>query len=37
VNLFNKKPPFAFNAGWYDPTEYDIRGRYFRLIVGARF
>jgi iron complex outermembrane recepter protein len=37
VNLFNKKPPLAFNAGWYDPTEYDIRGRYLRLIVGARF
>jgi len=37
VNVFNKPPPFSFNPDWYDYHEYDIRGRYLRLSIGARF
>jgi iron complex outermembrane receptor protein len=37
VNVFNKVPPLSFTGAWYDYQEYDIRGRYLRLIVGLRF
>ena len=37
VNVFNKPPPFSFNPDWYDYHEYDIRGRFLRLSIGARF
>jgi iron complex outermembrane recepter protein len=37
VNLFNKIPPLSYTPYWYDPAEYDIRGRYFHLSVGVRF
>ena len=37
VNLFNKQPPFSYNSAWYDWHEYDARGRFFYLNIGAGF
>jgi len=37
VNVFNKVPPFAYTSGWYDYSEYDIRGRYIHLSVGVKY
>jgi outer membrane receptor protein involved in Fe transport len=37
VNVFNKTPPFAYTASWYDYSEYDIRGRFLHLNVGMRY
>jgi len=37
VNIFNRTPPFSYTPAWYDYEEYDLRGRYLRLTVGARF
>jgi hypothetical protein len=37
VNVFNKIPPFSLYQTWYDIQEYDIRGRFLHLSVGARF
>jgi iron complex outermembrane receptor protein len=37
VNAFNKTPPFAYTSTWYDYSEYDVRGRFVHLNVGAKF
>jgi iron complex outermembrane receptor protein len=37
VNLLNKTPPFSYNTGWYDSSEYDIRGRFLHLNAGVQF
>jgi iron complex outermembrane receptor protein len=36
VNLLDKKPPFSNTLYWYDPKEYDVRGRFLHLSVGLR-
>jgi iron complex outermembrane recepter protein len=37
VNLFNRVPPLSYTGSWYDFSEYDARGRYIQLSVGARY
>jgi iron complex outermembrane receptor protein len=37
VNLLNKTPPFSYTLFNYDPSEYDVRGRFLHLTAGVRF
>jgi hypothetical protein len=39
VNIFNRLPPYSYYQGsiGYDPTQYDIRGRYVYMRIGTRF
>ncbi|MBL8271689.1 TonB-dependent receptor [Steroidobacter sp.] len=38
VNLFNRLPDYSYNRGTvgYDPTQYDIRGRFIYLQAGLK-
>jgi iron complex outermembrane receptor protein len=38
VNLFNRLPDYSYNRGsvGYDPTQYDIRGRFIYLQAGLK-
>lgn len=39
VNIFNRLPSYSYYQGnlGYDPTQYDIRGRYIYAQIGTRF
>jgi iron complex outermembrane receptor protein len=37
VNLFNKLPPLSYIYPTYDPSEYDIRGRFIYMRVGLKW
>lgn len=38
VNMFNRLPDYSYNYGavGYDPTQYDIRGRFVYLQAGLK-
>jgi len=36
VDLLNKTPPFSYGGLPYDPSQYDIRGRYVYVHLGLR-